>query len=102
MHEKILHQKVLQRDSNHTKIVGVAEKHGSVKIQLSQDGKIIETYTTHTRADGHWATFIQRSASGPYIMHVATPSGQAKYINVMFGDVFFCSGQSNSNNTFHY
>ena len=92
--------KVLQRDSNHTKIIGQAEKLGSVKIQLIQDGKIIDTYTTQTLADGNWTTNIKRSAGGPYTLQVATPSGESKYNNIMFGDVFFCSGQSNSNVTF--
>ncbi len=34
-------------------------------------------------------------AGGPYQMLVATPSGQVIVDDVMIGDVFLCSGQSN-------
>ena len=54
-------------------------------------------YTIQTTADakGNWRTKLPAmSAGGPYILHVAA-SNTLELTNVMFGEVWICSGQSN-------
>ncbi|RKU35898.1 9-O-acetylesterase [Candidatus Poribacteria bacterium] len=54
-------------------------------------------YTVQTTADakGNWQTKLPAmSAGGPYILHVAA-SNMLELTNVMFGEVWICSGQSN-------
>ena len=54
-------------------------------------------YTVQTTADakGNWRTKLPAmSAGGPYILHVAA-SNTLELTNVMFGEVWICSGQSN-------
>ena len=54
-------------------------------------------YTVQTTADakGNWQTKLPAmSAGGPYILHVAA-SNTLELTNVMFGEVWICSGQSN-------
>jgi len=48
-------------------------------------------------ADGHWqATLGARTAGGPYRLEVQTASGAHQAVeDVLFGDVYLCSGQSN-------
>src|SRR5687768_1777460 len=88
---------VLQRDSLNTKIIGAAGKAGNVKVELIEGGSIIETYTVQTVEYNIWTVvFKPRPASGPFSIVVTSPTSQVKYNNVMFGDVFLCSGQSNS------
>ena len=54
-------------------------------------------YTVQTTADakGNWRTKLPAmAAGGPYILHVAA-SNTLELTNVMFGEVWICSGQSN-------
>ncbi len=54
-------------------------------------------YTVQTTADakGNWRTKLPAmSAGGPYILHIAA-SNTLELTNVMFGEVWICSGQSN-------
>jgi sialate O-acetylesterase len=45
---------------------------------------------------GRWsATFPARPAGGPFTIQVAAPDGSASAADVMVGDVWLCSGQSN-------
>jgi sialate O-acetylesterase len=55
--------------------------------------------TVHATADAHgdWSAMLPAmSAGGPYVLSVQTGSGAIQAVNdVLIGDVFLCSGQSN-------
>jgi len=55
----------------------------------------VQQSATADRA-GRWnATFPARPAGGPYSIQVSAPDGSASAEDVMVGDVWLCSGQSN-------
>ena len=56
-----------------------------------------EEYHTVTDAEGRWQLFIREHTSGgPYVMKIYDDAGNESVIeNVLIGDVWFCSGQSN-------
>jgi sialate O-acetylesterase len=63
--------------------------------------RVSVTFAGQTRAavaerNGKWsANFAPRSAGGPYTISVSGPDGTASADDVMVGDVWLCSGQSN-------
>jgi sialate O-acetylesterase len=80
---------ILQRDTKH-KIWVWASKAEEVKIKIN--GKSAKA---KTGADGKWMVYLPAmKAGGPYTMEI---SGKNKITlkDVLFGDVWFCSGQSN-------
>jgi sialate O-acetylesterase len=80
---------VLQRDAA-VKIWGWADKGENVTINFNS-----ETYTAVTDANGRWMVTLSPSkAGGPYDMEIKA----ANFItlkNILIGDVWLCSGQSN-------
>ena len=82
---------VLQRDMP-IPIWGWAAAGEEVTVTL-QDTEY--TVQTTANAKGNWQTKLPAmSAGGPYILHVAA-SNTLELTNVMFGEVWICSGQSN-------
>lgn len=80
---------VLQRDTK-LKIWGWAAK--SEKVNIKFNGK---TYKTKTGADGKWLIILPAmKAGGPYTMDI-TASNKISLKDILLGDVWFCSGQSN-------
>jgi sialate O-acetylesterase len=80
---------VLQRGDS-TKIWGWADPNEQIEINFN--GK---TYQTTADADGNWAvTLSELSAGGPYTMEI-NAENHRKLKNIMVGDVWVCSGQSN-------
>ena len=80
---------VLQRDTEVT-VWGWADAGEAVTVTF--DGK---TYRAEPDADGRWeATLPARPAGGPYSMTVAG-SNTIELSDILFGDVWLCSGQSN-------
>ena len=80
---------VLQRDAN-VKIWGWAAKGEKVTIAFNN-----KTYALVTDETGKWATTLPKmKAGGPYSMDISA-SNQVHIDNILFGDVWFCSGQSN-------
>jgi sialate O-acetylesterase len=80
---------VLQRDTK-LKIWGWASSGENVKIHFNG-----RTYKTKAGIEGKWIVFIPAmKAGGPYTMDI---SGKNKITlkDVLIGDVWFCSGQSN-------
>jgi len=62
------------------------------KITVYIDGKI---YSTNADATGNWkVTLNPQKAGGPYQMTIEG-SNKIKLNNILFGDVWLCSGQSN-------
>ena len=82
---------VLQQQAN-VAIWGKAAYFASVSIKTSWDRK---TYTTRAGQDGKWRLKVSTpSAGGPYTLTVS--DGKALTLkNVMIGEVWVCSGQSN-------
>lgn len=80
---------VLQRDTK-TNIWGWAS--AGEKVSLSFNGK---TYETTTAADGKWKVALApMPAGGPFTMQISG-SNQVAVKNILLGDVWVCSGQSN-------
>ncbi len=62
------------------------------KVRLNFNGRTFETITT---ADGKWKIVLPaQKAGGPFEMEI-TASNAIKLKNILFGDVWLCSGQSN-------
>ncbi len=80
---------VLQRDAD-IKIWGWAD--ANEKIAINFNGK---TYETAAGADGEWAVMLSDlKAGGPYGMDI-NASNHITLTNILIGDVWVCSGQSN-------
>lgn len=82
---------VLQRESS-ANLWGTARKNTQVKITTSWNGK---TYTVKTDATGHWRQAVSTPlAGGPYSI-VFDDGEQTKLNDILIGEVWICSGQSN-------
>lgn len=80
---------VLQRDLP-VKIWGWASKNESINIKF--DGK---DYNVKADNDGNWELLLPaKKAGGSYEMNI-TAKNKITLKNIIFGDVFLCSGQSN-------
>jgi len=82
---------VLQQHTE-TAIWGLATNNSLVKVTPSWNKK---SYKTNASADGTWKLKIETpSAGGPY--EITISDGKAiKLVNVLIGEVWLCSGQSN-------
>lgn len=73
-------------------IWGKADPNQKVKVTTSWDKK---TYTIHADAEGKWIVNVATpQAGGPYSI-VISDGRELKLNNVLIGEVWFCSGQSN-------
>jgi len=80
---------VLQRDTN-IKIWGWADEGEKVTINF-----INKTYNAAANADGEWEVMLsQLKAGGPYSMDISA-GNNITLKNILIGDVWVCSGQSN-------
>ncbi len=80
---------VLQRD---TKLIIWGWASPGEKVQVKFNGKTVRTITA---SDGSWKIALPpMKAGGPYIMEVKG-SNTIIINNILLGDVWFCSGQSN-------
>jgi sialate O-acetylesterase len=80
---------VLQRGDS-TKIWGWADPNEQIKIDFN--GK---TYNTTADTDGNWSVLLSELiAGGPYTMEINAENHKTLK-NIMVGDVWVCSGQSN-------
>ena len=85
---------VLQRDAPLT-VWGWASPGCAVSIQIAE-----ATATTTATPEGTWtATLPAMAAGGPYRLQVSTPDTTALVKDVLLGDVWICSGQSNMETT---
>jgi sialate O-acetylesterase len=81
---------VLQRKIN-VPIYGWADV--GEQVQVNFMGK---TYKTITGADGKWSVKLgSYKAGGPYEMHVSGKTASVTYKNILIGEVWLASGQSN-------
>lgn len=90
---------VLQREQA-IKIWGTADAGESIQVKFSEDAlpvstankKLKGTYTATADADGRWSVSLPpMKTGGPYSMQV----NDVEIGNILIGDVWLCSGQSN-------
>lgn len=63
------------------------------KIEIHFKRQIRKTIATN---DGNWSTYLDASAyGGPYTLVVKGEQSEVEFNNVLIGDVWLCSGQSN-------
>jgi sialate O-acetylesterase len=82
---------VLQRD----RLIPVwGESRPGERVSVSIDAKTVEAQAD---AAGHWRAMLPAMpAGGPYVLTVRAQSGASRSISdILVGDVFLCSGQSN-------
>ena len=80
---------ILQRDT-HVKIWGSAGANEKVNVKFNS-----RTYKTKAGADGNWSVILPPvKAGGPYTLTISA-SNTIVLKDILFGDVWFCSGQSN-------
>lgn len=81
---------VLQRDRPLI-IKGTANRGDKVTVTIAK-----QKQTANVMSDGHWSvTLAPLKAGGPYTLTVSTNKQTLQYNNVMSGEVWLCSGQSN-------
>ncbi len=90
LHPMFADHAVLQRDQP-IRIYGTAPSGAQVSVHLGG-----ASATAHASASGQWsATLPAMAAGGPYSLQVSG-AGESQQINdVLVGDVFLCTGQSN-------
>lgn len=81
---------VLQREKP-LRIAGTANAGEKVTVDIAgQQGEVM------TAPDGKWSvTLPPMQAGGPYTLRISAASGKREYTNVLIGEVWLCSGQSN-------
>lgn len=83
-------QMVLQRDKP-LRIEGIANAGEPVTLTLGT-----QTHTTRAGADGKWTITLDPLSVGEvYTMEVTAPSGTLRFNDILAGEVWLCSGQSN-------
>lgn len=81
---------VLQRDKP-IKIWGIAEPNERVEVKFINQNK-----KTKADSNGNWTIMLDAQPhGGPYIMTVKGKSNTIDFNNILMGDVWLCSGQSN-------
>lgn len=81
---------VLQRDKPLT-IAGMANAGEKVTVRIAG-----QKQQTTTAASGRWAVILAPlTAGGPHTLEITTPSKELNYRQVLIGEVWICSGQSN-------
>lgn len=86
---------VLQRQKP-VPVWGWADAGEKVVVQLSAAGKIAQTKTIKAGKDGKWIIRLDAlEAGGPYELSVKGKKNTLTYSDVLIGEVWVCSGQSN-------
>ncbi|MEJ7557462.1 MAG: sialate O-acetylesterase [Pedobacter sp.] len=81
---------ILQRDKE-VNIWGWAKPGIEVEVQLGK-----ASYRATVKEDSTWSVVIPfHRAGGPYLLTVNSSGEQIKLKDIYFGDIWFCSGQSN-------
>lgn len=83
---------VLQRNAE-VKIWGTAKPNENITVSASwnkSQAKVV------SNVNGEWITKIKTTAAGgPYTITIASPKEKVKIQNILLGEVWLCSGQSN-------
>jgi len=88
---------VLQRAPLQAVIFGTTDPNTRIMVAVSD-----KTASSVSGADGRFAVTLEAfEKGGPHIIQVNSSSESVSLKNVLFGDVWFCSGQSNMQMTVH-
>ena len=72
-------------------IHGSADAGEQVTVRIGSQQRVVKT-----TPDGKWSVkLLPLKAGGPYTLAVSTPRRTLKYVNILAGEVWLCSGQSN-------
>jgi sialate O-acetylesterase len=89
---------MLQRDTK-AAVWGTSEPDETITLTLatgSDGSQAVATTSAHSSADGKWlATFQDLKAGGPYILRIEDSREHIVLNDVLVGDIWICSGQSN-------
>lgn len=84
------HHAVLQRDRP-IPVWGTTSPHGQVRLEIAG-----QRARTQADADGRWLLRLPPlPAGGPHTLVATGPDGEARLEDVLIGEVWLCSGQSN-------
>jgi sialate O-acetylesterase len=85
---------VMQQQTDNAPVWGESKPNAAITVTTSWDGHI---YSTNADYAGHWKTAVKTpSAGGPYTITISDGSKKKTVLrNVMIGEVWVCSGQSN-------
>ena len=89
---------VLQKEPQRAVLWGYATTIGdTVRVTLNGSNVATAKVTTNTEGGGGvWITKLPpQNAGGPYTISIMSQDGNVTLMDVMFGDVWVCSGQSN-------
>src|SRR6185437_8959347 len=90
LHPMFADHAVLQRGQP-IPVYGTAKPGADVTLQLGS-----ATVSAHADKDGQWRTTLPAMpAGGPYVLHAASGGETQDVRDVLVGDVFLCTGQSN-------
>ena len=90
LHPMFADHAVLQRDQP-IRIYGQAPAGSDIRVQLGP-----ASATAHAPASGQWqATLPAMPAGGPYTLQVSSAGQSQQASDILVGDVFLCTGQSN-------
>ena len=90
LHPMFADHAVLQRGQP-IPVYGTARPGADVTLELGT-----ATASAHTDSDGQWrAALPAMPAGGPYVLHAASGGESQDVRDVLVGDVFLCTGQSN-------
>lgn len=83
---------VLQQQTN-VPLWGKADNNSDITVTTSWDGK---KYNTHSTENGKWKLSVTTpKAGGPYSITFETTGGTTSLNDILIGEVWLCSGQSN-------
>eukprot|EP01084_Bolivina_argentea_P254240 427389_1 len=93
---------VLQQKPYHAQIWGFSSAGDTITITLSyqSNSQVIDTVTAHTASNSTWKAYLSPQPAKNDVEYIvkATSKSTSKTISlshIVFGDVFWCSGQSN-------
>ena len=88
---------VLQRDRP-IAIWGTAMSAGLLRAEIRDDGQVISSGAGNVNADGTWrVTLPALAAGGPYVLSLRTDTEELLVEDVLVGEIWLASGQSNMN-----
>lgn len=81
---------VLQRDEP-LLISGIANAGEAIEVEIGNQKK-----NTITSSNGKWSVILEPLKTGkPYILEISSPNRKLQFKNILAGEVWLCSGQSN-------
>lgn len=88
---KLFNDHMVLQQGHEIPIWGWAEKNQGVSVVFKD-----ETFNTRANKMGQWQVTLPKSmAGGPYELRINTPTDEQLISDIMVGDVWLCSGQSN-------